>query len=221
VDDHTEGIGYTDSVADTDSIAHTDSSAITIADDMTARSIAILLLAAFALLAVAPPTARAQTAPAALRLLLVAPLFDQVGMRDDLARYATRRLGELLAGQRFNVVPFQEGERAIRGMALKPFEPLTRANAVELGLRLRADGVVIGRVARVDVDGAGPPGSADEIPEGREAFVELDLTLVEVAGGRILLNVRPTGRGFGPFALRDASEQALRDFAGRVRAVLP
>ncbi len=167
--------------------------------------------------------AAAQPAPSDLRqvtVVAVAPFIDEVGMRDELARWSTTRLGELVPSARFKIVPFDQTAQALRDMGLRLFDLNSLQNVAELGTRLGVDAVFSGRLVRVDVDPGGRP-SPGRVPEGpREAFVVLDLRLVVVSKRQVVLHAEVSGTGFGFFALRTATERALQEFIRQLTRVL-
>ena len=181
------------------------------------RAAATLLLAVLVLVLL--PAVAAQLARPGLssvKVVAVAPFADDVGMQDQLARWAAVRLTQLLPTPAFHVVSFDQAERTLREMRVNPADVTSLASAVELGRRLGADAVITGRLTRVDLDPPPrilfplPPAQPPEGPA--EAFVTLDLQMAVVATRQVILHTETAGRAIGIFALQHAAEMALRDY---------
>lgn len=171
----------------------------------------VLIPALGALSAAAPAVGAAPT------VIVVAPLADEVGMQQELVRWAAMRLSVLLSAARFQVVPLDQTERVFRQMGLRPADLIGLSRPVELGARLGAEAVITGRLTRLDLD---PPGSAlvppvvtrKDVKGPPEAFLVLDLRVLQVPTRRVLLWTEASGQGTGVFRVRIATERALADF---------
>ena len=176
------------------------------------------------LLALVPGrAATAQPPPSPLsqvKVVVVAPLADEAGMRAELTRWTAWRLTERIAHLGVRVVPLDQAERALREMGRRPTDLISLTTSADLGRRLGADAVITGRLLRADVDGprrVPPPVSPEEVPEGPpEAIVTLDLRLLAVDSRLVLFQAEVAGHGFGFFALWQAADLALRDFILRL-----
>jgi len=174
----------------------------------------ILVLGAFA--------APAPAGLAATGAVAIVPLADEVGFHHELVRWASLRLGEMLAGAGFQVVPLDETARLMRQMGLRDADLIGLSRPAELGVRLGAGVVITGRLTRLDLD---PPGSGlfppvttpKEVEGPAEAFMILEMRVLEVPTRHVLLRTEVSGQAAGPLRLRLAAERALADFLRQLR----
>ena len=177
------------------------------------RWVIMSVLSAVVTLTVVLSTA-AQPAPpdlSQMRVVAVAPFADEVGMREDLARWAALRLSQLLSRERLQVISFEQVERGVREMGLRLSDLISPTATADLGRRLGADVVVTGRLIRADQERRLIGDSTERMP--REAFVTLDLRVMVVATRRTY-NVEVAGQAIGFTGLARAADQALQEFIG-------
>jgi hypothetical protein len=144
-------------------------------------------------------------------MVAVAPFVDDVGMREDLAGWATARLTRLLATAGVRVVPFEQTNSTLLAMRLRPTRLISPTAVADLGNRLGADAVVTGRLTHVDQE-RGPRGDPDWIPS--EASVTFDVHVMIIAT-RERFSTEMVGYAEGPIGLLRATERALREFVDR------
>ncbi len=144
-------------------------------------------------------------------VVAVAPFADDVGMREDLAGWATARLTHLLATAGVRVVPFEQTNSTLLAMRLRPARLISPTAVADLGNRLGADAVVTGRLTRADQE-RGPRTDTDWIPS--EASVTFDVHVMIIAT-RERFSTEMVGYAEGPIGLLRATERALREFVDR------
>lgn len=154
------------------------------------------------------------------RMVVVAPIADEVGFHEALAAWASTRLALLLSREGIPVVPFPRVEVALREARLDSSALLSLAATDELAQRVGAEIVVSGRLihAETERDGSDRPG----VRMGpAESTVTLALRTRDVRSRR-LNYAEVTGRAVGgPARLIRATESALEDFVGRWGTAVP
>ncbi len=144
-------------------------------------------------------------------VVAVAPFADDVGMREALAGWATARLTYLLATAGVRVVPFEQTNRTLLAMRLRPARLISPTAVADLGNRLGADAVVTGRITRADQE-RGPRTDTDWIPS--EAAVTFEMHVMIIAT-RERFSTEMVGNAEGPVGLLRATERALREFVNQ------
>jgi hypothetical protein len=144
-------------------------------------------------------------------MVAVAPFADDVGMREDLAGWATARLTRLLATAGVRVVPFERTNSTLLAMRLQPARLISPTVVADLGNRLGADAIITGRLTRADQE-RGPQGDPDKIPA--EAAVTFDMHMMIIAT-RERFSTEMVGNAEGPVGLLRATERALREFVNQ------
>jgi hypothetical protein len=144
-------------------------------------------------------------------VVAVAPFADDVGMREDLAGWATARLTRLLATAGVHVVPFERTNNTVLAMRLLPARLTSPTVVVDLGNRLGADAVVTGRLTRADQE-RGARTDTDWIPS--EAAVTFDMHVMIVATKQ-RFSTELVAYAEGPVGLLRATERALREFVSQ------
>ncbi len=150
-----------------------------------------------------------------VRLIAVAPFADEVGMHEDLARWATVQLVTLLSRKGVRVVPAALADSTLRKAGLRPSDLVSLASNETLARQLGADAVITGRVTRADVDHEGRFVPEEPPPGPPEAFVTLRLRLMVIAT-RQLSYADVTGYAIGGFfSLTRAADRALQQYVDR------
>src|SRR2546425_7147599 len=184
------------------------------------KSAATLFLLTGAILVIATHLAAQSLPPdlSQLRLVAVTPIVDDVGMRDDLARWATIRLTALLSRRGVHLVPAAQVELELREAGVRPRDLLSLAATETVAQRLGADAVLTGRLVTADSEG-GRMGNPERIPS--ESTVTFALRLM-VVPTRELSYSAVTGYGVGVIpGLVRAADRALQQYVDLWPATLP
>ena len=144
-------------------------------------------------------------------MVAVAPFVDDVGMREDLARWAAARLTLLLATAGVQVVPFERTNGTVLAMRLLPARLSSPTVVADLGNRLGANAVVTGRLTRADQERGGR-GDTDWVPS--EADVTYDMHVM-IISTRERFSTEMVAHAEGPIGLLRATERALREFVNQ------
>lgn len=182
---------------------------------VTARRAGSALLAVAAVVALGAPAGTGAAAQQAGPIAIL-PFVDAVGMRGELARFATLRLAQHLAQGGYPVVPVADVERAIREAGVRASDLRTIAGATGVARRAGARLFISGSLIRADVDPARPPLTPDEIPEGPPAAtVVLAIHLGSAVAPGLPIRTEVHGYDQGVLPLYRAAELAIADFVRR------
>lgn len=164
----------------------------------------------------------AQPAPPDLsqvRVVSVAPFIDEVGMHEDLTRWAATRLAALLSSRGVHVVPATQVELALQETGLRPADLFSLAATETLAHRLQADAVITGRLVDAESEGGGMSGPMER--GSAKSTVTFALRLMVVATRRVSYT-RVTGYAMERIlGFVRAADQALEGYASSWPMVRP
>jgi hypothetical protein len=126
------------------------------------RSLSVLVCAALFLIVAGtgPASAQGRFDPSRVRVLAIAPFADDASLSRPVADYGARRLGELLGGRGYQVIPASRVASEMGRLGIGPRELISPTKTWTIGQALGADAVVTGRVVHFfeERDDAGDDG---------------------------------------------------------------
>jgi len=177
---------------------------------------AIAFAIAFAVAAGAPVAAQPRDV-SGVRVLAIAPFFDDNPLNRRIAGFGAARLGDLLKGGRLQIVDAGRVAAELQRQGLAPTDLISPSKTIAVGIAVGADAVLTGRVLEVMQEPASGMGGDDFAAiEGR---VTVDIRILDVKThlkffeGEVNCSV--------PALVAVAMECVARRTAARVNALWP
>jgi len=144
---------------------------------MRERVAAILCASLLAIFAAAPTAAQPRDV-SGVRVLAVAPFYDDNPLNRRIANFGSARLSELLRGGRLQIVDAARVAAELQRQGLAPTDLISPSKTIAVGIAVGADAVLTARILEVLQEPVSGMGGDDfAAPEGR---VTVDVRILDV-----------------------------------------